>query len=104
MITDISSINEFNDIINKNQSEKLLIDFYASWCEPCKKLSTILSECSDKYSNFTYISVDTGEFEELADEFDILKLPTVIIYYKNNKYTITGFKPNDIIELLDTYN
>jgi thioredoxin-like negative regulator of GroEL len=104
MITDISSINEFNDIINKNQSEKLLIDFYASWCEPCKKLSTILSECSDKYTNFTYISVDTGEFEELADEFDILKLPTVIIYYKNNKYTITGFKPNDIIELLDTYN
>jgi len=104
MITDISSINEFNDIINKNQSEKLLIDFYASWCEPCKKLSTILSECSDKYTNFTYISVDTGEFEELADEFDILKLPTVIIYYKNNKYTINGFKPNNIIELLDTYN
>lgn len=104
MITDISSINEFNDIINKNQSEKLLIDFYASWCKPCKKLSTILSECNDKYTNFTYISVDTDKFEELTDEFDILKLPTVIIYYKNNKYTISGFKPDDIIELLDTYN
>ena len=70
MITDISSINEFNDIINKNQSEKLLIDFYASWCKPCKKLSTILSECNDKYTNFTYISVDTDKFEELTDEFD----------------------------------
>ena len=104
MITDISSINEFNDIINKNQSEKLLIDFYASWCEPCKKLSYMLTELSNKYTNFTYLSVDTGKFVELSDDFNILKLPTVIVYYKNNKYTINGFKPNDITALLNTYN
>jgi len=104
MIIDIESEEQFEQLFNEHYTNKLLIDFYASWCEPCKKLSSMLTELSDKYTNFTYISVDTGKFENISDDFNILKLPTVIVYYKNNKYTITGFKPDDITELLDTYN
>jgi thioredoxin 1 len=104
MIIDIESDEQFEQLFNKHYTNKLLIDFYASWCEPCKKLSSMLTELSDKYTNFTYLSVDTGKFVELSDDFNILKLPTVIVYYKNNKYTINGFKPNDITALLNTYN
>ena len=104
MIIDIESEEQFEQLFNEHYTKKLLIDFYASWCEPCKNLSSILTECSDKYSNFTYLSVDTGKFEDISDDFNILKLPTVIIYYNSNKYTISGLKPDDVIELLDTYN
>ena len=44
MIIDIESEEQFEQLFNEHYTKKLLIDFYASWCEPCKNLSSILTE------------------------------------------------------------
>ncbi|MEG0456088.1 MAG: thioredoxin, partial [Bacteroides sp.] len=56
-----------------------LIDFYASWCGPCKTLSPILEELAAEYGDKIIIyKVDTEEEQELAASFGIRSIPTLL--------------------------
>lgn len=56
-----------------------IIDFYASWCGPCKMVAPILEELSNEYSEDIYIyKVDTEVEEELAAVFGIRSIPTML--------------------------
>ena len=66
--------NNFEDLIKKEN--KVLIDFYATWCGPCKMLSPILERVE---SNIKVIKVDTDEFEDLARTYGIMSIPTLVL-------------------------
>lgn len=56
-----------------------LIDFYATWCGPCKALSPVLEELAAEYGDQIYIyKVDTGEEQELAAVFGIRSVPSLL--------------------------
>ena len=74
---------ELNEILKNNAL--VLVDFYASWCMPCKMLSPVIEEIAKEYEGKLVIcKIDIDENEELANEYNIMSVPTVIIF-KNNE-------------------
>ena len=72
-----------NEILKNNAL--VLVDFYASWCMPCKMLSPIIEEIAKEYEGKVVVcKIDIDENEELANEYNIMSVPTVIIF-KNNE-------------------
>lgn len=83
----------FNEIISKGTN---LVDFYAEWCGPCKMLMPILEEL-DKKINIIKVNVD--EHEDLAREYGIMSIPTLIFFKDGDiKKEIVGFKSKEELE------
>ena len=69
------------------QSEKtVLVDFWASWCGPCRMLSPIVDEVAEERTDIKVGKVNVDEQEELAMRFGIMSIPTLIVF-KNGEIT-----------------
>ena len=74
---------EFEEEVLK--SEKLiLVDFFANWCGPCKTMAPILEEISKENDNFNVAKVNIDEQRDLALDYEIEFIPTMILF-KNGK-------------------
>ena len=80
----------FNEIINQ---EKVLVDFYAEWCGPCKMLTPVLERLGE---SFEIVKVDVDKHFDLAKEYGIMSVPTLFIF-KNGKVVkqMIGFNGYD---------
>jgi thioredoxin 1 len=74
---DLTSTN-FEDLVTKN--DIVLIDFWASWCGPCKMFGPVFEEASEKYPNIVFGKVDTEKEQQLAAHFQIRSIPTLMIF------------------------
>ena len=67
----------------KNGEHPLVVDFWATWCGPCRMISPIIAELAQEYDGrITVGKCDVEENEELAEEFGIRNIPT-ILFFKN---------------------
>jgi thioredoxin 1 len=64
----------------QSEGKKILVQYTASWCGPCKSLTPRLSNLSNKYSDVTFVKVDVDENMDSARELLISTVPTVMIY------------------------
>lgn len=67
---------EFGEGISKG---KVLVDFYATWCGPCKMLGLVIEKL-DKEGVIPILKVDTDEENILASKYNIFSIPTIIIF------------------------
>ena len=69
----------------KNGAQPLVVDFWATWCGPCRMLAPIIEELSKEYEvRITVGKCDVEENEDLAAEFGIRNIPT-ILFFKNGE-------------------
>ncbi len=91
------------DELNKkiNEQNKVIVDFWAPWCGPCRMLSPILEDIKAN-SDVEIIKVNVDEDEELANEFKIMNIPALFIYKNGQLVNKTvGLKSKEnIMELL----
>lgn len=75
-----------SEVVKTKQSEnkKLLVDFYADWCGPCKMLMPRLESFENEFNNVEFIKVNVDENMEYAKELGIRGVPTVIIFDGEN--------------------
>lgn len=89
--------NNFDEIINNK--DLILIDFYATWCGPCKMMHPILEEIEKEYNEVKIIKVDVDKNAELARKYTIMSIPTLILFNNGiQKQKNIGFTPKSIIE------
>lgn len=69
----------------KNGTTPLVLDFWATWCGPCRMLSPILSELSEQFGDKIIVGkCDVEENDDLAAEFGVRNIPTVL-FFKNGQ-------------------
>ncbi len=78
----------------------VLIDFWADWCGPCHVIAPILEEVAQDYEGkIKVVKVNTDESYELAEQFDITSIPTMVLVIKGKEVSRTlGAHPKDNIE------
>ncbi|MCS0634703.1 thioredoxin [Streptomyces sp. LP05-1] len=71
----------FDQIVNDN--DFVLIDFWASWCGPCRQFAPVFEGASERHPDLVFAKVDTEAQTELAAAFDIQSIPTLMIVREN---------------------
>ena len=66
--------DNFKELISGEK--KVLVDFFATWCGPCKMLGPVLENYQ---SDIKVIKVDTDEFDELSREYGVMSIPTLVL-------------------------
>ncbi len=68
----------FEEVVQKSE-KPVLIDFWATWCGPCKMISPFVEKIAEEREDIKVCKVNVDEQEELAVEFGIMSIPTLII-------------------------
>ena len=77
----------------------VLVDFWATWCGPCRMLAPVISEIAEEYAGTVKVGkVNVDEEPELAMQFRVASIPTVILF-KNGQIadSMVGYRPKDQI-------
>lgn len=78
-----------------------LIDFYATWCGPCKSLSPIIEEIDKEHDDLTVTKVDVDKNPDLAAKYGVMSVPTIFIKKDDEIIeSFSGMKPKEYIENL----
>lgn len=73
---------DFDAMLNTDKA--ILVDFYADWCVPCKKLKPILYQISKERSDVVVMRINADENRSIAKELNIQALPTLLLYKQKN--------------------
>jgi thioredoxin 1 len=93
--------NNFNNEV-LNSDKPVLVDFWASWCGPCRMLAPIVEEIAAEYEGKIKVGkINIDEQPQLAAKYNVASIPTLILF-KDGKpvNTSVGVKPKRVIEAM----
>ena len=72
-----SSLEAFKQRIGQGH---VVVDFYAPWCGPCKRIAPIFGELSNTYTNVTFIKVNIDDHKEIATQYNVRSIPQLLFF------------------------
>lgn len=96
MSKEIHSAADFEKEIT-NHKGYALVDFWATWCPPCRMMAPVLESAEQQLGDkINFVKVDVDEQQQLATEFDIMSIPTLVVF-KDGKPVkrMSGYRPLD---------
>ena len=96
MYIEIASDN-FEEIVLKNE-KPVLVDFWASWCGPCKMLAPVVEEFAEQQTDVVVGKIDVDQHPLLASKYGIMTIPTLMLF-KNGEMVkkSIGVIPKDVL-------
>ncbi|SCU91362.1 LADA_0F09494g1_1 [Lachancea dasiensis] len=78
MVTQLASAADFDKAI---QADKLVVvDFFATWCGPCKMIAPMLEKFAAEYSSADFYKLDVDEVPEVAQKTEVSAMPTIVLF------------------------
>lgn len=71
--------NNFEVEVLKNKGI-VLVDFFATWCGPCKMTGPIIDQLAEEVKNVKFVKVDVDQNQELSSQYQIFSIPTFLIF------------------------
>lgn len=104
-VSHITSAGQFDDMIRSTPSDQyIFVDFYTTWCGPCRRMAPILERLAREYSHIKFAKVNIEDVIELADRYNISSIPTFYLFSGQSavpKYPpISGASESRIEDLL----
>ncbi|WP_339022945.1 thioredoxin [Spiroplasma endosymbiont of Crioceris asparagi] len=94
----VENMQEFNQILNL---DKVVVDFYADWCGPCKMMAPFFEKVSEEFPEINFIKVNVDVAREISDKYSIMSIPTTIVFVNGEVYKKhTGFLNKEGLEEL----
>ena len=78
---EIKTIDDFNEFI---KNECVIVDFYATWCGPCKMQAPVLGELESARSEVKIAKVDVDLLPSLAQQYAVMSIPTLLLFKNGN--------------------
>ena len=100
----VISITKENFTAEVLENEKpVLLDFYATWCGPCRMVSPLVDEIAEEHPEYAVGKVDVDAEGELAQQFGIVSIPTLVVMKEGKIVRQTvGYAPKeDILAMFD---
>ena len=93
--------DNFENEVLKSE-KKVLIDFYADWCGPCRMVSPIVDEIAEEHPEYKVCKVNVDEQPALAQKFEVMSIPSLFVLENGEVVNqATGARPKaQILEML----
>lgn len=107
-------IEQLNNMIEKDNQKQFeeatktgvtIVDFFATWCGPCRMMSLVLEEINEEHPDFNIVKVDVDTNEVLARKFGVMSIPTIVIM-KDGKQVekhIGLMQKEDLVDIVESY-
>ena len=102
MTKHFTDANFEEEVIKASFEKPVLVDFFASWCGPCKMQSPIIDEIAEDMGDVASIGkINTEEEEQTATKYEVMSIPTLLLF-RNGKVveSLMGLQSADILKTL----
>ena len=77
MVVIVNENNFENEVLKSDK--KVLVDFNAEWCGPCKMLAPVLDEMSESNNSVKFVSINVDENQDLASKYNVMSIPCLVL-------------------------
>ena len=96
-ILDVTGENFEEEVLKADK--KVLIDFYADWCGPCKMLAPIVEEVASEHEDLKVVRINVDNEESIAMDYQIMSIPTLVLIKDGNEVDrVIGAVQKKVIE------
>jgi len=104
MVTVVNDLDDFKKKLESAGDKLVVVDFFATWCGPCKVIGPKIDEMAKAMKNVLFLKVDVDEAEDVATEYNITAMPTFLFMKKGNKLDdLMGANHDKLTELIEKH-
>lgn len=101
---EIKSNEQFQDLISSDSP--VIVKFEADWCPDCKRMDMFIDEIVEANKQYTWYQIDRDQFPEIAEQYDVMGIPSLLIFQKGQKtahlHSANAKSPEQVNEFLDS--
>ncbi|KAI2809636.1 hypothetical protein BLOT_000785 [Blomia tropicalis] len=104
MVHKVVDVDDFKKQLKEAGDKLVVVDFYATWCGPCRLIAPVLEDISKTSNKVIVLKVDVDENEELTSEYGVNSMPTFLFFKKGEKVdSFSGANENKLRETISKH-